>query len=969
MKHLQPLATTRRIWRRTSPMIVWVTVVGILTPARGQSNADGHIYGRVDAAPAGASLSATNLDTGLHRETRPDATGGFRFSSLPVGRYIVALKRGGRPDEISEMVNVAVGTGSLARFAVPSRVEKDKIVLQTVTVSKGAISPIDVQSTESATVFRAETIAQLPVERKLSAVALLAPGTAQGVAEFGDLVSFGGSSVAENVYFVNGFNLTSFRDGLSYATVPFEFYDNFQVKTGGYSSEFGRSTGGVQNSTTKRGGNTWEGGVNAFWSPEALNAHPTNRPANQSWSFDTNAHVGGPLIKNKLFVYGLYNVRRTFFESATTFGMMRATSKDPFWGAKLDWNISDRHSVELTAFSDQGANAVESFKYDYPARTILASRGVTNQLRGGKTYIARYTGVLTDALTLSLLAGRGDTRFTNRGAGDASPYILDYRSGSPVQLGQATSFRPGVSEDRRHASRIDGEYALGAHRFRFGFDREDTNLYNFTQSSGGVFWRYSVTTSANQKLPNGALVPLAGTQIADKNIFRSGGNFRTLNDALYAEDSWRLMDDRLLLNLGVRSDGFDNRNVNGQTFLKLKNEIGPRVGAAFDVAKDGRSKLFVNYGRYFLPIPAGTNSILAGSLLFYNEYYVLNGLTPDSLPQLGPQLGGRRVILDGTVRDSREIVDRHLKPMYQDEYILGYQRALNPQWTVGLRGIYRDLRDSQEDEAIDETLNDYARTNGLENFYASGNDYWVLANPGRPLTVTIDFGDGKGPRDVTFTPAQLKYPKARRIYWAAELFFERISDGKWFLQGSYTLSHSYGNTEGWTRSDDGSAGIISSAFDHPGLMDGAFGDLPNDHRHKLKLFGSYAFTRSLQFGTNVQITSGMPISAFGYHPTDAFANSYGAASHYAGRVLAPRGSGGRTPWITSWNLSLRYQPAWFGARTTFGVDVFNVLNLQHPTQVNQRADLDSTGKPDPDYKAPYQYQSPRSVRFRADVKF
>ena len=53
-------------------------------------------------------------------------------------------------------------------------------------------------------------------------------------------------------------NVTNFRNGLGASTIPFEFYDQFQIKTGGYSAEFGRSTGGVVNAVTKRGSNDWQ---------------------------------------------------------------------------------------------------------------------------------------------------------------------------------------------------------------------------------------------------------------------------------------------------------------------------------------------------------------------------------------------------------------------------------------------------------------------------------------------------------------------------------------------------------------------------------------------------------------------------------------------------------------------------------------------------------------------------------------
>ena len=63
--------------------------------------------------------------------------------------------------------------------------------------------------------------------------------------QFGNLASISGSSVAENVYLINGLDTTNFRNFTGSSTVPFEFYDTVEVKTGGYAAEFGKAIGGV----------------------------------------------------------------------------------------------------------------------------------------------------------------------------------------------------------------------------------------------------------------------------------------------------------------------------------------------------------------------------------------------------------------------------------------------------------------------------------------------------------------------------------------------------------------------------------------------------------------------------------------------------------------------------------------------------------------------------------------------------
>jgi len=947
------------------------------TVSYAQSNTEGYIFGA--GAPAGATVSAVSIQKGQKREVVADSTGNFRIASLPVGNYKVTLKSAGQPDQVIESVSVNLGTGSSVRFGAKS----DVVALEKFTVSAGSISPIDISSVESVTVFNQETIKQLPVARNTTAVALLAPGTTQGVSAFGNLASFGGSSVGENAYFVNGFNLTNARNGLGGGTVPFEAYDQFQVKTGGYGAEFGRSTGGVINATTKSGGNVYKAGVNIFYEPEQLGARTPsvnqpngspyiNRTRSESSSLNANVYASGALIKNKLFFYGLYNARDNKSEGAGITTFSRARSKDPFYLLKADWNVSDNHHFEVTAISDKRKTETETLGYTYASGTIGASNGISEAKRGGKNYIFRYSGKLTEDFNLSALYGKGTYDFTDAGAGDNIPYILDARSGTALLISKATTLQPTKLFDGRKAYRIDGDYSfklLGSHQLRFGLDREDNESNSNVFYSGGVYWRY-VNTVTGARLANGGIVPAGVSVYARKRIYSNGGAFQTLTNAYYAEDNWKLMDDQLLLSLGLRNEGFDNRNAQGSTFVKINNQLAPRLGASFDVAKDGKSKIFANYGRYYLPIVTNTNIRLAGGETFYEEYYAFNGLNADNTPIIGAQIGPRNVFSDGRIRDPLEIVDRNIKPMYQDEYILGYQRQLNKDWTVGIRGQYRNVGRFIEDEAIDETLNDYAAKNKIAGWTpAGGNDYYVLTNPGQPMTVYVDFGDGKGLRPVSFTPAELKFPKAKRQYAGVELFFEKVYNGKWMLQGSYTHSYTWGNDEGSVLSDNGQTDAgLTVLFDHPGLMDHSTGYLANDRRHKFKLFGAYNLTKELQVGGNFRLESGTPKNSLGFHPTDNFALQYGAASFYTNSKPTPRGSAGRTPWNNQIDFSGKYRPRWASDKLTFGLDVFNILNSLKPTEYNNVAET-GLNVANPTYNLPTAFQSARYVRLSVSYDY
>src|SRR5690606_3783739 len=141
----------------------------------------------------------------------------------------------------------------------------------------------------------------------------------------------------------------------------------------------------------------------------------------------------------------------------------------------------------------------------------------------------------------------------------------------------------------------------------------------------------------------------------------------------------------------------------------------------------------------------------------------------------------------------------------------------------------------------------------------SGFHYYVLTNPGQAISITTD-PDGDGPlanEQYTIPAELLGYAEAKRQYAAVDINLRRPFDGLWMLDATYTWSHSWGNNEGFVRSDNGQddSGLTTN-FDQPGLVEGAYGNLPNDRRHMLKVQGSYSFTEDFSLGANFRWESG-----------------------------------------------------------------------------------------------------------------
>ena len=948
-----------------------------------QSNTAGSVIGQ---ATAGDTITVTNPSTGFSRTVTVGSDGTYRFSSLPTGQYQVSRNGGA-----ARTVNVNVGTSANVDFVSASG---DTATLDTVTVvGTGSVNPIDVSSVESTTILTKEMIDSLPVARNVTNVALLAPGTTAGDSDFGNLASFGGASVAENAYYINGFNVTNFRTGLGFSNVPFDMYQEFQIKTGGYGAEFGRSTGGVVNAVTKRGSNDWKFGGSIVWQPDTGETGPdvywksattpdgdprdplirSFRSKDTFESKQANIYASGPIIRDRLFFYAIAQLRDVNSENFGATTMETESSDDPFYGLKLDWNITDNHILEYTGFKDQRETISEIFTYDFNTDTLdPVGSGEAFEKRGGENHVLKYTGYFTDNFTLSALAGIGKQNQTSGGAADACPAIYDGRTGALVALGcwNEAAFTVESGEDERRAYRIDGEWQLGSHLLRFGVDREETTSQSTLQYSGGIYYRY-YNVPASGVVAGFGPVPAGTAFLTRVQDYEVGGSFKTFSNAFYLEDNWKVTDN-LLLNLGIRNEAFDNRNGQNVSFINIKDQWAPRLGFSWDVKGDSTMKVFGNAGRYFLPIPSNTNIRLAGGEFFTRAWYATSGLNADGTPQLGSQIGTTAVLSDGMPKPAGQIVNKDIKPMYQDEYILGAQFQVSENWSVGVRAISRDLKSSIEDVVLDHALNKYAVANGYAApgetpFYdddgSHGLDY-ILTNPGFDISMDYDI-DGDGDLDpITLTAEQLEYPLASRSYQALEFFWERSFANNWFFQGSYTFSKSKGNSEGFTRSDnDQDDSGITTQFDAPPFVQGAYGYLPNDRRHRLKMFGAWQITDEFRIGSNLLIESGRPQNCFGFYPGSDYPTTgfYGTDAFYCNGRLVPRGTAGRNPWTTTVDANLEYRPTFADKKLALKLDVFNLLNRQGVTQIDEYGET-GTGSPSDGYKMPLSFQSPRALR-------
>ncbi len=1015
------------------------------TPAvLAQSNTTGTIYGTV-ASSAGAEVLVENKSTGFKRTVKLDANGKFNLSSVPTGTYSVSLVRNGAVVSKQEGVEVVLSQG----------VEVSLGATQTVQITSSRVAKIDTSSATSAAVFTAKELERVPVASNVGAVIQLAPNTTKGDSRYGGTgaPSFGGASASENAYYINGFPVTTLLTQVGFAQLPFNSISQAQVLTGGYGAEFGRSTGGVVNIITKRGGNQWEAGGSVSWEPKDLRAQERDMYYAKTGAtsggvlFDdklrvynglnndertvVSAYASGPLIKDKLFFFGSVEQTERHREAVRTansspvYNISAATQSTSFqeidisiprYLLKLDWSITDNHSLEYTRISDKVKDDRSYYGFNY---ATLQRTGTQN---GGQSYvnwgptpvasqqgatvdILKYTGYLTDSLTFTALLGKTYTPHSQSPVGynpalaqvvftGAQAPGLTYTAPQGVT---GTLLVPGAYDENK-GSRFDLEWKLNsAHKIRAGIDYNTITSKAGTATAGGLLWTYQKATDPSAPVNPTAKAPnsVTGNALAQAGYYVESSATRSLSQpqvkqqAQYIEDQWQVNKD-LLLVLGLRNEGFNNLNggdanaENRESYIKLNKQIAPRISAIWDLKGDATSVLKTSLGRYHVPLPTNVAVRGAGSSYFATTPYAYTGVDPTTgaptgLTALGPLYSSNNEY--GQAKDPAQVAATNMTGNYQDELAIGIEQAVAKGWNGSAKVTYRSLRTAIDDHCDDRPFIAWADRNKIDTSNWGGYGC-ALFNPGIDNTFTLDMnGDGKL-ETIKLTAADLGIPKVKRKYLALDLGLEHAFDGKWWAKFNYTLSQNKGSTEGQLLSDIGQGDVATTqAFDFPEFSVNADGRLPNNRTHQFKAFGYYQLLPEFGVGGNVVFASGRPKNCIGNAPVAVASSTpftpgspvttysgYGSAYFFCNGVASPRGSNGTLPPEFTSDLNFSYLPK-FLPGVKFKADVFNVFNRQVAEVVeerkNQGTGLRST------YQAVQSYSAPRIVKLTIayDKKF
>ena len=306
-------------WILRSAFVLAVSAVVSVTFLHAQVDT-GSITGTVSdpsgAVVSGAKVTLTNEGTAATVATTTGSDGLFRFSPVRIGNYKIDVAVEGFKTATEVHVAVDVSSNVTRNF----KLQTGK-VSETVEVTSEA--PL-LQSEDASVgqVVNQKNVNDLPLNgRNFTFLAQLAAGVNQPQADTRGNAASGAFSAnglrpAQNNYMLDGIDNNSdtvdFLNGTNYVVLPpVDAVQEFKVQTSDFSAELGRSAGAVLNATIKSGTNQFHGTAWEFFRNDKLDAadyfeDAGGIPKGELRQNQFGVSAGGPIIKNKIFIFGDY---------------------------------------------------------------------------------------------------------------------------------------------------------------------------------------------------------------------------------------------------------------------------------------------------------------------------------------------------------------------------------------------------------------------------------------------------------------------------------------------------------------------------------------------------------------------------------------------------------------------------------------------------------------------------------------
>ncbi len=900
-------------------LLMAVALLGVAAGAAAQTTngtISGHVSDQQGLALPGVTVNASSPNLQGIRTVVTTENGDFVLSLLPSGTYEISFELSG-----FERVKKLVTLAPTQTLPVDAQMGPAPVT-ETVNVV-GRAADVLTQTSQVATNFKQELMAELPTTRDINAIMLMSPAVHPSGPS--GAYSIAGSMSYETLYMVNGVNVSENLRGQALNLIIEDAVQETTVATAGVSAEFGRFGGGVINIVTKSGGNTFTGTFrdtlnNDNWRSYTLLPEGARVPANRTatvgptapavcgvnatdvcdvgsqYPRDTRTNLviptyeytgGGPAIKDHLwfFTAGRLTTQDSTRQTFITNIPYTLTDEQKRYEGKLTFSLNSNHRVQ-GAYTKIIQNRVNNSQFNIMDLTSLFTSKQPQEL-----ITLNYNGVLSP--TLFVEARYAKRKFLLSGLG--SPY-QDLINGTMVRdlIGGTrywTSTFCGVcrDEDRNNDDVfLKGNYFLsrkgsGSHNIVFGYDRFNDIRASDNYQSGSSYRIIGTTTVVRgttvypQFLTTGANRTLL--QYDPITLHTQGTAFVT--HSLFVNDNLR-WNNNVTFNLGLRWD--KNHGEDGQGNLTARDSaFSPRVGVVWDPKGNGQWAVTASVAKYVAAISntIADSSSQAGAPSSYQWAYNGPAINPDSnAASLIDTPTAIQAVFNACGRDANGFcttmgpvvassvpgvglrIPNGLESPHVNEYSVGVSRQLGSRAAIRADYVFRNYRD----------------------FYSTRID-----------TTTGRAVDSLGkPTDVGITE---NTNDLKRRYQGLQMSVSYRVSGRTDIGGNYTLSRLWGNFDG---EDTTSGPVRATTFQYPELRQQSWyapeGDLAADQRHRSRLWINYGVPKVPQLTVSIleNLSSGVPYGAVGTVDATPYVSAAVLASY-----VTPQGGSNETYYYTA----------------------------------------------------------------------
>lgn len=468
-----------------------------------------------------ADITIKGIDVGFNRTIQTDQEGYYRARQIPPGLYVVTASAANFQTITKENVQIVLEIATTVDFNLTIGGGQNVVDV----LADGGATAIDTTDTKVQENITVQEIDRLPKGTNITSV--LRTTTAVRAEPLSGQFQINGGSGAENSFIVDGQEVSNFRTGIINGSndIPFTAVQELQVKASGFEAEFGGATGGVVNIVTKSGTNGLRGEFGLQFETQRLNAGPRPVLSNfltgggttgqdveyfrqrrdEGTNFFPTASLGGPIVKDKFWFYGIYSprvfetIRTTDF--VTGFGSTRRIINGA--PGSLDLPVTIRN---LGADATQRSRAKQTFEYSQ----IRLDATPTNSLRLSSSFT--YNPIVQDGLLVGGGAAGGTGGTLTGSVVRGTPAFADFGGTNGLLVGSTLNDLQGGRQNANNF-RIEGNYTPNSKlvttlRYARGFLNEKLNSYFIPESPR--FRCRTVTGNASLGLTTAQIAALAG---------------------------------------------------------------------------------------------------------------------------------------------------------------------------------------------------------------------------------------------------------------------------------------------------------------------------------------------------------------------------------------------------------------------------------------------------------------------------